>query len=303
MNIFERVVRKRLTEFMEENDAFNEGQHGFRKGRSCLSQLLVHQEAILHDISKGRNVDVIYLDFAKAFDKVDHSLLFHRLKSLGIGGTLGQWLHSFLADRKQKVSVQGHLSPPSAVTSGVPQGSVLGPLLFLIMIGDIDKGLQHSTVTSFADDTRMKMQIETVDDVALLQQDLNCLLSWAKDNNMKMNGDKFEVMMYGPLLDIKEHTKYQAHQQNITLKEYVRDLGVTWSADGTFSHHIHLYHHNREETNRLDLKDLSDKGKVLYANLVEGLGSTEVRILLSALVSTQDGRHHETRSPTENVHQ
>ncbi|KAK3888847.1 hypothetical protein Pcinc_007113 [Petrolisthes cinctipes] len=86
----------------------------------------------------------------------------------------------------------------------------------------------------------MKMQIETVDDVALLQQDLNCLLSWAKDNNMKMNGDKFEVMRYGPLLDIKEHTKYQAHQQNITPKEYVRDLGVTMSADGTFSHHIHL---------------------------------------------------------------
>ena len=238
IKIIERVVRKQLIEHLEKTEAFNEGQHGFRKGRSCLSQLLAHQEALLEAISEGNNVDVIYLDFAKAFDKVDHGLLLHKVRDLGITGNLGKWIHNFLTGRTQKVSVQGHLSNPSNVLSGVPQGSVLGPLLFLIMIGDIDRGLQHSQVSSFADDTRVKRKIKTEDDVALLQEDLNCLLDWTHANNMKMNSDKFELMKYGPLYDIKQDTSYQAHHQTITPTQHTRDLGITMSADGTFTQHI-----------------------------------------------------------------
>ena len=156
---------------MEKTNAFNEGQHGFRKGRSCLSQLLAHQESLVQDISKGTNLDVIYLDFAKAFDKVDHGLLLHKLRGLGITGNLGKLIHNFLTGRIQKVSVQGHLSDPSEVVSGV-----LGPLLFLIMIEDIDRGLKDSRATSFADDTRVKRKIKIEKDVALLQEDLNHLL-------------------------------------------------------------------------------------------------------------------------------
>ena len=129
IKIIERVVRKRLTEYLEKLGAFNEGQHGFRKGRSCLSQLF-HQEDLLKNIRKGHNVNVIYLDFAKTFDKVDHGLLFQKMRDLSIKGNLGNWLHSFLTDRTQKASVQGLLSSPSKVLNGVPQGSVLGPLLF-----------------------------------------------------------------------------------------------------------------------------------------------------------------------------
>ncbi|KAG0722137.1 putative RNA-directed DNA polymerase from transposon BS [Chionoecetes opilio] len=125
IKIIERVVKNHLTDHLEKTNAYNEGQHGFRKGRSCLSQLLAHQEALLEATSKGTNVDVIYLDFAKAFDKVDHGLLLHKLRGLGISGNLGKWIHTFLTGRTQKVSVPGHLSDPSDVVSGVPQGCVL----------------------------------------------------------------------------------------------------------------------------------------------------------------------------------
>ena len=96
----ERVVRERVTTYLDKIGAFNDGQHGFKKNRSCLSQLLSHQEALLQDMSKGKNVDVIYLDFAKAFDKVDHGIVLRKLRDIGIHGNLGKWMHSFLTERR-----------------------------------------------------------------------------------------------------------------------------------------------------------------------------------------------------------
>ena len=122
--------------------------------------------------------------------------------------------------------------------SGVPQGSVLGPLLFLIMIGDIDAELHHSNATSFADDTRIKKKVETEDDVILLQADLNRILNWAQENNMEMNENKFELMRYGSLQNIKQNTSYQTHQKIINSNEFVRDLGINMSEDATFTRHI-----------------------------------------------------------------
>ena len=125
--------------YMEENNLFNPGQHGFRLGRSCLSQLIAHYDLITRLLESGRNVDVIYIDFAKAFDKVDYLVTMKKLKGMGISGKLGRWIHAFLTNRKQAVVVNGTKSMPADVKSGVPQGSVLGPLLFLVLIGDIDR--------------------------------------------------------------------------------------------------------------------------------------------------------------------
>ena len=111
-------------------------------------------------------MDVVYLDFAKAFDKVDHNILLHKLKSLGINGKTLRWIQSFLEDRVQRVVVNGQLSTPSQVISGVPQGSVLGPLLFLVLIGDIDENIVNSLIASFADDTRATKGIKTETDAA-----------------------------------------------------------------------------------------------------------------------------------------
>ena len=129
-------------------------------------------------------VDMIYLDFSKAFGKVDHGILLHKLKDLGITGKLGIWFFQFLTNRTHYVRLPGGLSQNSPVLSGVPQGTVLGPLLFLIMISDINKEITSSKVISFADDTRVYSNITQADDCDNLQSDLNTIYNWALHNNM-----------------------------------------------------------------------------------------------------------------------
>jgi len=119
---FERVIRIKLVDFLESNQLLNKYQHGFRSKRSCLTQLIEHYDIILEYLEQGQNIDVIYLDFAKAFDKVDHGILAHKLKSLGISGKIGVWLHNFLFGRTQSVVANGAMSSRSKVISGVPQG-------------------------------------------------------------------------------------------------------------------------------------------------------------------------------------
>ena len=117
-------------------------------------------------------VDMVYLDFSKVFDKVDHSILLHKVKELGITGKLGQWFYHFLTNRKHFVRLPGGVSGDHPVISGVPQGTVLGPLLFIIMIADINKDIACSKLISFADDTRVYNQISDTEDCESLQRDL-----------------------------------------------------------------------------------------------------------------------------------
>ena len=162
IKIFEKIIRNHLTAYLSDNNLFNMNQHGFRTGRSCLSQLLDHFDDVLTKLQSGDNVDVIYLDFAKAFDKVDFNLVIQKMKSLGIRGNIIKWIKEFLTNREQKVIVNGAKSNPKAVLSGVPQGSALGPLIFLIMIRDIDSNIRHANVRSFADDTRALNKIHVL---------------------------------------------------------------------------------------------------------------------------------------------
>ena len=208
IKIFEKVLRAHIVQHMNENNLFNPSQHGFRSGRSCLSQLLEQYNLILNILDEDANADVVYLDFSKAFDKVDHAIVLQKIKRLGIDGKILKWLKSFLTERKQSVMVNGVKSEPQNVLSGVPQGSVLGPLIFLILIGDIDKDILNSFVKSFADDTRASKQVKTVEDVALLQLDLEKIYKWTDDNNMKLNDVKFELLRYGTNQIIKDRTNY-----------------------------------------------------------------------------------------------
>ncbi len=239
IKIYEKVIRKRLTQYLESTDGLNKNQHGFRSGRSCLTQLLAHYDNIINLLEDGHNVDVIYLDFAKAFDKVDHNLLLRKCQALGIQGQTLKWIQAFLENRKQHVIVNGQLSSPRLVISGVPQGSVIGPLLFLILIGDIDNNTAHSTVKSFADDTRAAKGIKTEMDAVDLQNDLFQIYGWSEQNNMKFNSLKFEALRYGRNKELKELTSYVSPEwQVIEEKTCVRDLGVLMSTDTTFKEHI-----------------------------------------------------------------
>ena len=239
VKVFEKVIRTKIVDFLEENKLFNVSQHGFRAGRSCLSQLLDHYDRILSLLEKGLNVDSVYLDFAKAFDKVDHNIVLHKLSLLGVRGRLLDWIESFLTARVQKVVVNGVLSEECAVVSGVPQGSVIGPLLFLILLGDIDSKIAASFLSSFADDTRLSIGLAGVTQASALQSDLEAVYQWAEENNMSFNDLKFEALRYGQDSTLQLTTSYTSPDGNIIdTQEHVRDLGVTMSSNGNFSEHI-----------------------------------------------------------------
>ena len=167
----ESLIRDVLVEHLEINKLTHDSQHGFRSGRSCLSNLLEFLDKVTQAIDEGNNVDVIYLDFAKAFDKVPHQRLLHKLAAHGIGGSLLKWIENWLSRRKQRVCVNGFQSSWQFVLSGVPQGSVLGPELFLIFINDLDAGISN-WILKFADDTKVFGKINHADDIKRMQEDI-----------------------------------------------------------------------------------------------------------------------------------
>ena len=185
------------------------------------------------------NVDSIYLDFSKAFDKCDFGILMHKLKKLGIKGKLGRWLFNFLSNRKQQVMINGTKSNVTHVTSGVPQGTVLGPILFLIYVSDIGENID-AIKKIYVDDTKVKKGIKSEEDVESLQADLNKLYDWAKTNNMVFNGTKFQVVRYGYNDDLKEETLYFTEDTSEIIERFetLRDLGVILSEEATFSAHV-----------------------------------------------------------------
>ena len=189
--------------------------------------------------TRGRKeVDVIYLDFAKAFDKVDHGLLIQKLKRLGISGNLLKWIDSFLTQRTQQVCIEKILSSVGDVLSGVPQGSSLGPLLFLLHIGDINDELSFAFASSFADDTRILGFIRDDNDRIRIQEELNLIYEWAERNNMKFNGKKFEAMKYGNRETTYASPFHQPDGEPIKVVEEIRDLGILMNSSATFESEV-----------------------------------------------------------------
>ena len=238
IKICEKEVVLELGNYIEAHGLYNEEQHGFRQGRSCLSQLLAHQQDILEDLANGTDTDVVYLDFAKAFDKVDHGILLKKLQILGVRNPLLAWIRSFLTGRKQFVEVSGARSTITNVRSGVPQGSVLGPLLFLIHIADINKNIRFSTVRSFADDTRILKKIKSENDCHNLQKDLDTIYEWSQNNNMIFNGEKFELIRYSVSRVPVPFTYITISGLPIKEADNIKDLGVVMSNNARFDEQI-----------------------------------------------------------------
>ena len=240
--VLESVVKEKIFEHLERNNLLSEEQHGFRKGRSCLSNLLTTLEDWTSMLEGGDCVDVAYLDFRKAFDLVSHKHLLLKLQKHGINGQVWNWVKSFLENRKQKVVIRGVESDSLDVLSGVPQGSVLGPILFLIFINDLPK-CTNCPVCLFADDSKIYCRVPRENNKnpkleganEILQRDLHALENWANKWKMSFNVNKCKIMHLG--YKNAEH-QYVLNDTILSKSTEERDLGVLIDNELKFSSHI-----------------------------------------------------------------
>jgi hypothetical protein len=227
--IMESLLKDDIMLHLKRNNIITSSQHGFRKGRSCTTNLLEFMETVTKAADEGKAVDVIYLDFAKAFDKVPIKRLIAKLTSIGIAGNMLNWISDWLSGRKQRVVVQGKYSSWREVLSGVPQGSVLGPVLFSIFINDLDEtATAKQFLKKFADDTKLGQIIEQASDTAELQATLNRLCDWASTWGMAFNVQKCHVMHVGRN---NPRAEYTMNGIKLAATEMERDVGVVVCSD------------------------------------------------------------------------
>lgn len=211
-------------------------QHGFVKGRSTSTNLLEFVSHAIKVIESGSQLDVIYTDFQKAFDSVSHSILINKLMTLGMDSNLICWIKSYLSGRLQFVKLMGHESRKFAVKSGVPQGSHLGPLLFILFMDDVTK-IFKSMRLLYADDLKLCGKVKSVADAIRLQMDLDALSRWCKLNRLDLNIDKCKVISF---FRIKSPIHFQYSIDGISLSrvKIIQDLGVWMDEQLTFDRHI-----------------------------------------------------------------
>ena len=202
---------------LDNKQLIKPSQHGFLPGRYCQSNLLEFLERVTDDTDRGNNTDVAYLDFAKAFDKVPHARLLVKLNALGVNNQVSSWIEAWLRDRRQRVVVSGEESAWSAVSSGVKQGSILEPLLFIVYINDLDEKMT-STVLKFAYDTKISSNSQQE-----LQRDLDTAVGWAQTWQMQFNTNKCKVMHVGHR---NERAVYNMGNHRLEEVEEEKDLGV-----------------------------------------------------------------------------
>ena len=217
----------------------NVEQHGFRSARSTTSNLLIYENYILNSLEAGLQVDSVYMDFSKAFDRVNHVLLLAKLEAIGIGDPLLSWFKSFLSGRTLAVKHGNALSRLIQVPSGVPQGSHCGPVLFNIFVSDVSNFVTSgSSFLSFADDLKMFRAIRSSADPLLLQEDLNGFSRWCITNMMDLNIKKcFKISFYR--LTSPVEFPYEIGGLNLQVEKSVRDLGVELDNKMAFSNHIY----------------------------------------------------------------
>ena len=207
-------------------------QFGFQSNASTQQQLLIYFHQL---ITSREEIDTIYIDFRKAFDSVPRNELLVKLWNIGITGTLWNWFNSYLSNRSQCVSVENHLSDCLPVISGVPQGSILGPLLFLIFINDLPSTI-ISQLLKFADDTKCFRQIISILDIQQLQEDLNSLFNWTINNHLSFNLSKFVFMSFHH----KFNSQYIRNDHIINESPSCKDLGIIFTNSLSWRKHYEM---------------------------------------------------------------
>ena len=256
----EHVIHCAIICHLNNHNILTNAQHGFRQRRSCETQLLLTIEDLAKGLDDKSQIDLILLDYEKAFDKVSHRHLLLKADHYGIRGNTHAWISDFLHNRSQCVLVDGQKSSESHVTSGVPQGSVLGPLLFLIFINDLPQSVTTSTTRLFADDSVLYQRITSAHDAANLQKDLDALQEWESKWLMRFNAKKCQVLRVTnkrkPVI-----SPYTIHGHTLEVVDSAKYLGVTLDSKLSFNTHVDTITKKATATRAFMSRNLSHCGQ------------------------------------------
>ena len=238
--LFESIVNEKL--FQQVKTRITHCQHGFFKGRSTSSNLLEFVTFTLNAMNNGNHVEALYTDFSKAFDRIDIPLLIYKLDKIGFDPWLLKWIESYLLNREQIVRFKNSQSDPIQVTSGVPQGSHLGPLLFILYVNDISFILKYIKILIYADDMKLFIEIKNTDDIKVFQNEINIFYEWCKKSLLELNVKKCMSIVFS-----RKHrtpiSNISLGDQIITNHKTVRDLGVILDSKLTFTDHYNTIIH------------------------------------------------------------
>lgn len=233
--LFEHIVYQQI--FSAISPFISESQHGFFKNRSTVTNLLVFTNFCITNIDRGFQIDTIYLDFCKAFDKVVHSILIKKLYKIGFHSSLLKWIDSYLSGRRCIVCIDNWFSASYIATSGVPQGSVLGPLLFILFVNDVCEIFSFCKCLLYADDIKLFSVVSNRYDMQCLQEDLNVLCRWTELNHLPLNVSKCHHLSYGRRLEMW-YSDYFINDQILIKVDNFIDLGVVFDSKLEFKLHI-----------------------------------------------------------------
>lgn len=234
--LFDAIMTSVLIDFLLASIARE--QHGFVAGRSTLTNLLIFIDYLSEALESSNQLDAINTDFSKAFDTVRHDLLLSKLSHVGVNGRMLCWLASYITGRCFSVRVGDSLSDPVSVTSGVPQGSHLGPLLFCVYINDLVANLEFVKILLYADDIKLYSVVHSDADAQRVQRDLDTLLDWSNRNGLRLNLIKCFIISFSrcrsPLV-----FDYVLGGASLQRTSVIRDLGVWFDSSLSFDNHIH----------------------------------------------------------------
>ena len=239
ISLIPKLMEALIAEYLEKcfNGIIIANQHGFMKKKSITSNLVLYSEYIYDSLEEGHDVDSIYTDFSKGFDKINHRLLIEKLSHYGLAGNLLKWIKSFLENRQQVVKINNKFSNIINVTSGVPQGGHLSPLLFNIFINDVKFSFQHCNFILYADDLKIYKKIINQNCLKELQDDLDRFYNWCVNNKMFLNTEKCKHIRFSRSSNTIP-PNYNFGSTSLERVDTIRDLGVLIDSKLTFLPHI-----------------------------------------------------------------
>ena len=254
--LFEQIINSNIMKHLEANNILSEQQYGFRHSCSCKTLLITLLHDLSHCYDAGIQTDMIFTDFAKAFDTVPRKRLLYKLEWHGIRGNIKNQISSFLNNHTQRVVLDGISSPECSVLSVVPQGTVLGPTLFFIYMNDLPETISHSSVKLFADDCILYKAICTPDDVEKLQEDLSAFQDWQQKWLMKLNISKCYIMRVSHPRRNKIISSYKIHNHILSSVDHHKYLGITIQNDLKWHQHIQSMTSKANQTLALLIRNL-----------------------------------------------